>query len=446
MMVNKKSEDINTALEQAWNINSAKANLDRWISVCKKENWEIPDNKLPLLIKLFGASWYFTRFVFFRGIDVLNNYNFSSNDTFTREQFYDRLVLLDGCNNMEEKFDQLRCNKNEVMLQIFLNGITNKWNQEQQEQALTNLAEATLQIILDILFAGEKYKVTEISILAMGRMAGKEMNFGSDLDLIFLFSREQVSDRAGLSKQIQMLLRHIAVTTPFGILYEIDMRLRPHGTSGTLISAADYFVEYHSSQREIWERQMMTRCRPIIDYSNLAENSLGIIKPFIYAEYDESYICTEILQMRKKVENELGNPKGKFEIKRGLGGIMDIDFITHYLQLMYGNQNKQLQTSSTRNALKKLGHLNILSNKQMTELLEAYDYLKHIEAILRIMDLKNISAFSRDPHDIHVLSRAMGYINENMNIAADEFLHGYTLTTQKVRNHFNGILDVLADI
>src|SRR3972149_4196687 len=99
----------------------------------------------------------------------------------------------------------------------------------------------------------------------MRRLAPRELDFGSDLDLIFLYAEKSGGDAGGLMRQIRMLLRHIALPAPSGILYEIDMRLRPHGTSGTLISPVHYFIEYHTGKPAIWERQMMTRCRPVVD-------------------------------------------------------------------------------------------------------------------------------------------------------------------------------------
>ena len=440
MIAAKMTDEVEIALSHAWNRKSSELNLDRWLSVCEKEAWNTPVEKLPLLVKVFGSSWYFTRFVFFRGIDILNIFNIPAHDEFTRKSLYKHLSQLEKSKDLEEKFDQLRCNKNEIMLQIFLCGLEGLWTQEQQESALTNLAETTLRIIVELLFDRGKNDMAHISVLGMGRMAGIEMNFGSDLDLIFLFSREAVHDQSGLIRKIQSLLRHIAVPTPFGILYEIDMRLRPHGTSGTLISPAEYFIEYHTGRREVWERQMMTRCRPVIDLSGLAEKSLKSINPLIYREYDDKYLCTEILQMRKRVEKELGSPKDKYEIKRGIGGIMDIDFITHYLQLKHGYHYAELQTPGTRKALRQLKKLNIINNRQKCELLNAYDYLKKIESVLRVMDLKNISTFPQDPQKIHVLSRAMGHADVNMDVAAGEFLNVYQLITRQVRNHFNDIV------
>ena len=272
------------------------------------------------------------------------------------------------------------------------------------------------------------------------------MNFGSDLDLIFLYSDKSGSEIEGMMRQIRTLLRHIALPAPAGILYEIDMRLRPHGTSGTLISPVHYFVEYHSGQREIWERQMMTRCRPLVDRQALAAQALAAITPLIYASRDPDLLRSEILQMRKKVQDELGTPKEKYELKRGSGGIMDIDFLTHFLQLAHGHKCPALQTASTRNALRQLARFGIIDNVQSGELLDAYDFLKKLEGVLRVADLKNISAFSSNIHDAgnQRLNRAMGYIDDDRKSATDKFMQEYLEITRKVRGHFTALVGNLS--
>src|SRR3972149_138053 len=113
------------------------------------------------------------------------------------------------------------------------------------------------------------------------------------------------------------------------------MRLRPHGNAGTLISPLNTFIEYHKAGREVWERQMMTRCRAVAGDPHLAESLLEKLIPCVYSRQDGS-LRSEVIRMRKLVQHELGSPAGKYDIKRGEGGIMDIDFISHYLQLRHG--------------------------------------------------------------------------------------------------------------
>ena len=435
------NQEISAALDQTWDRDRATANMDRWLSVCSKEGWGRYPENIALLAKVFGASWYFTRFIFFRGRNVARYIDEPATEDFSLDQLKNSLLSFAEGADLEERMENLRIGKNEFMFRILLTWLTGRFNQEQSEQAITHLAEATLWAAMQILAQENKYSDEEIVILGMGRMAGYEMNFGSDLDLIFLYPGNEHGAPPAMIKLIQSLLRHIALPSPNGILYEIDMRLRPHGTSGTLISPAPYFIEYHSDKREVWERQMMTRSRPVIDDSNtLGAQSLAEISSAIYQQYDGNHLATEIIQMRMRVEKELGSPKGKREIKRGPGGIMDIDFITHYLQLLHGHEQTALRTPSTRNALRKLADTGIISDSQSTDLMTAYDFLKRIEGSLRIMDLKNISAFSREPEDIQPLARAMDYTDYNQAGKTSEFLADYEKITGQVRSHFNNLV------
>ena len=432
-------QQTKAALERAWNSKAAQASMERWLSICQSEGWgQCPEN-MGLLAQVFGASWYFTRFIFFRGKEVTSYFDHDDKNDFSIEILKNRLLPRIETSDLAQRLDGLRISKNEAMLQILLAQLKGQFDQERTEKALTNLAEATLWCSLQLLVQDRKYFFEDVAILAMGRMAGWEMNFGSDLDLIFLYSAESQVDSTGIARQIQTLLRHIALPAPCGTLYEIDMRLRPHGSSGTLISPVSYFIEYHKAERAVWERQMMTRCRPIVENS-LSQQSIDAITPAIYREYDEGYLRTEILQMRKRVQAELGSPRGKYEIKRGAGGIMDIDFLTHFLQLLHGCRNRHLRTPSTRMALRQLVSAGIINKKSCEDLLAAYDFLKKIEGSLRLMDLKNISAFPQDVSGVHVLARAMGYIDADHDNAALNFLNKYLEITGNVRQHFINIL------
>ena len=435
------NKDIQKAVTGAWDSDSALTNMERWLAICERENLgDCPEN-IGLLTSLFGASWYFTRFVFYLGSDIIDAFDHTREFDLSRNEMKSQLQeCTTTAGDLEQQFEQLRVRKNYLMLRLFLGKLTGELSQEQQELGLTNLAEVTLQTALVLLSQGGGQPYAEYGVLAMGRMAGHEMNFGSDLDLIFLYDYKSGDDQHNLIRKIESLLRHIAAPSVHGILYEIDMRLRPHGTSGTLISASNYFIEYHQAEREIWERQMMTRCRPVLDSSGLAEKSLAAVMPAIYERHDRKYLGQEISGMRHRVEKELGNPAGKFEIKRGAGGIMDIDFICHYLQLTHGHKHPELQTASTRKALNLLGKSGFVDTKAVKDLTGAYDFLKKIEGILRIADLKNISSFSRNPEDNIRLSRAMGYLNESQLQAAEQFLENYQDVTGMVRGHFDNIV------
>ena len=123
--------------------------------------------------------------------------------------------------------------------------------------------------------------------------------------------------------------------------------------------------------------------------------------------------------------------KGKYDLKRGKGGIMDIDFLTHYLQLLHGGEDKSLRTTSTRQALRRLSEAGKINKENSKLLLDAYDYLKSIESHLRVFDMRSISSFSKGPGKIEGLVRSMDYLDDDVQDTAKIFMDEYRNTTQR---------------
>jgi len=426
---------IDAALARAWHQASAKASLERWLEVCQKEGWgDVPAN-LPLLLDVFGASWYFTRYIFYRGREAALLLDNIPVQDLRLEYFnakFSRIHELDG---PEHQLERLRLLKNEAMLQILAAFLTGWLNQEQSEVALTQLAYASLTTVLQI-FELNSRPGSRLAVYGMGRMAGAEMTFGSDLDLIFVFDNTSIEENHLVARKVRMLLRHIATAGSAGSLYEVDMRLRPHGTSGALLTPASAFLQYHQSPCEVWERQMMTRCTAVVDPHGLGHECLDRVRPYIYADYDHQFLRREIVAMRHRVQDEKGNIGGKFEVKRGPGGIMDIDFLTHYFQLCHGHTIPELQTCSTRTALRVLAGKRLIATDVASELLRAYDFLKRIEAAIRLFDMKPVSSFSTRTAEHLPVAAAMGYTRES----AGGFAEKYKDITAYVRGQFRMLL------
>ena len=346
------NEIINRALEDAWHNQSASASIERWLELCDKEDWGHAPEDMTALVNVFGASWYFTRYIFYRGKEAARLIDEASSGDYERESILARVLAFDAGAEPDHQLEQLRLIKNEVMLQIVVCYLCGHFNQQQTEQALSWLANATLKATLVIFNLDDSSSDYRLSILGMGRMAGDEMTFGSDLDLIFLYEASSDETSHGLARKIRLLMRSLSAVSSVGALYEVDMRLRPHGTSGALLTTVNSFLEYHQSEREIWERQLMTRCSAIADHEGLGKVTLEKIMPYIFIDYDEDLLRTEIVHMRKRVEDEKGIIKGKHNVKQGRGGLMDIDFLCHFLQLKHGQAIKSLQTRSTRTVLR----------------------------------------------------------------------------------------------
>jgi len=428
------------ALAKAWYQDVANSSLERWLSLSEKNQWGRCPENLDLLVSLFGASWYFTRFVFFRGRKIAGLFDEPRTLDFTSASLIDDFMQMSPKTDQETQFETLKIAKNEIMLTILLAQLSESHRQEEIECALTRLAEATLCCAIQILAADDVEITDNIAILAMGRMAGDEMIFGSDLDLIFLYPGGSQELAYKISSFVRKLMRIIGLLSPAGLLYEVDMRLRPHGNSGLLVTRVQSFVDYHQGEREIWERQMMTRCRTVFDGGNIASSALAQIESSIYQKFDEKHLRAEIKAMRQLVIDELGSKQGKYDLKRGAGGIMDIDFLMHYLQLLYGYEYTSLRTSSTRMALRKLSEAGKIDNEVSKFLLEAYDQLKTIESHIRVFDMKSISTFPKDGDKNYGLVRSMNYLDDNIENAAGQFMDDYKNISKKTRIIFNDIL------
>lgn len=433
----ERSEKIELALSNAWHKQTAEASHERWQGLCEKEGWgDIPDN-IDKLIAVFGASWYFTRFAFYRGRKTAEAIDKPSLTSFDNEALKQFLSQSRQADSQETQLEWLRSLKNQAMMQLLNDRLSGETEISENEAALTRLAIVTLDVAMEIAGIDTKNAKEQVAVLGMGRIAGFEMNYGSDLDLIFLFNSEDPEFRTYFSEKVRFLLRHMSIQSATGMLYEIDMRLRPHGTSGALITSVQSFLNYHSGERETWERQMMTRCMAIVDYQELGAQALNSIDEHIYnPAYDDS-IVEDILVIRARVEEELARRKGKFDIKRGKGGIMDIDFLTHFLQLKNAHELPVLKTSSTRQALFQLQESGFIAESQYDSLLTAYDFFKNIEACLRLFDMKSISSFPVSMSNDAALVRAMGFRGES---AADEFRERYNALTGSVREIFQSVL------
>ncbi len=426
---------VKTVFTAAWHEETARNSIERWNKVCEQEGWTgKPDNR-ELLIRIFGASWYFTRFIFATGLQAIEIIDQDNRPVTDKNHITALLEPALNHEDVEIRTNHLRVLKNKCMLQMLAGYMQQNYTLDQLEQALTLLAEATLDMLIRSVRLVPQYEQFPVTVLAMGRMAGYEMTFGSDLDLIFLYDEkdQELYDRLG--RTIRLLLRTIAQPASAGSLYDVDMRLRPHGNSGLLVTSYGSFLEYHEGNRDIWERQMMTRCRPIIKCSENVDSVLERVNRNIYAVYDREFLRTEILNMRTRVQKELGSPRGKYEIKRGFGGIMDIDFISHYFQLLYGHQYAELQTCATRHALLTLGQLGMADSQITRQLIGHYDYLKRVEMCLRLFDMKSVDSFRSTDTDITPLSRSMGH-GDNTRLFIEEF----ESVTRSVRSRFDELM------
>ncbi|RUO34369.1 bifunctional [glutamate--ammonia ligase]-adenylyl-L-tyrosine phosphorylase/[glutamate--ammonia-ligase] adenylyltransferase [Aliidiomarina shirensis] len=258
-------------------------------------------------------------------------------------------------------------------------------------------------------------------VLAMGKLGGSELNFSSDIDLIFAYpmngetqgGRQNIDFSMYYNRVGQGLIKLLDQPTVDGRAFRIDMRLRPFGQSGALVSSLSALEDYYHEQGRMWERYAMIKARVLnTDYA-LAQQVRQMLRPFIYRRYLD-YSAIDALRKMKLLINQEARRQGVAEnIKLGLGGIREVEFVAQVFQLIRGGREQEFQTYSLLSALNACGRHGTLTESAIEKLLQGYAYLRKLEHILQEI---NDDQTQQLPHDeltkMRVLA-ASGYAQSN---------------------------------
>jgi [glutamine synthetase] adenylyltransferase / [glutamine synthetase]-adenylyl-L-tyrosine phosphorylase len=246
-----------------------------------------------------------------------------------------------------------------------------------------------------------RWQPTEFSVIGLGKLGGRELNYSSDVDLILVYSEEgatfkqppRKSEAAGrgLSNH-QFFLRlaesfvaEVTRLTPEGTLFRIDLRLRPEGKAGPLARSITSYESYYAQWGQPWERMMLMKARPVAGSPVLGAEFLDMIQPFRYPRSLSQRVLQEIAAMKDRIETEVVK-SGEIDrnVKLGRGGIREIEFVTQTLQLLQGGRNPFIQDAQTVPGLEKLARYNLMSADQALALRRAYCWLRDVEHRLQM--------------------------------------------------------------
>ena len=310
---------------------------------------------------------------------------------------------LDNCEGEEERLDALREFKHAVTFLIGSAELEGIQYYEQARQRLTILAEVILQAAYLIVRKRMReqfgvpfsdHQPTRLAILGMGKLGGAELTYQSDLDLIFICSGEgstsgprKISNYEYYAKLIQRLVSALSSFTRNGYAYRVDTRLRPSGNGGPLVSTLSYYENYHQTSLP-WERQALLKGRVVAgdmerDWVAAVEESK---KRAIYGREVPKDLKQTISHLRERKEKEIAQEsEHKKNIKEGYGGMLDIEYLTQYLQMSHGEKIPELQNPRTLEVLRVLEKRRILDHSTSEALREAYTFYRLVESYLRLL-------------------------------------------------------------
>jgi len=256
----------------------------------------------------------------------------------------------------------------------------------------------------------------QLVVFGMGKLGGEELNFSSDVDLIFVYSSDAGSAGSRslheyFDKLARRVTRTIGEATEDGAVFRVDLRLRPEGTRGTLVNSLLSLERYYESWGRPWERQAWLKARPSAGSQALGEEVLEMLRPFIYPRTTGPEIIRDIAELNRRIKAELepGTLEESFDVKLGEGGIREIEFFVQALQLIHAGKNPALRDRSTRGALERLFFSGLVSEVERRSLLSAYDLLRQIEHRLQLEDGRQTHRLPRTVADLEVLARRLGF-------------------------------------
>ena len=303
-------------------------------------------------------------------------------------------------------------------------------------ETLSTLADSAIGVALTCAYAelrerfgepiGESSgKPVQLSVLGLGKLGGRELNMSSDVDLVFAYRENGatngtrvISNHEFFIKLGQALIDVLQTPTHEGIVFRVDMRLRPNGDSGPLALSFDAMDHYFLTHGRDWERYALIKARPVAGDLAAGHDLLANLRPFVYRKYLDFGAFESIRTMKRLIERELNKKSLTGNVKLGRGGIREIEFIVQSHQLIYGGRNSALRTSSLYNALAALEDSGILTGHDCATMRRHYDFLRVLEHRLQIMDDAQTHTVPIEPLARTRIALAMGYPETNAFDAA----------------------------
>ncbi len=286
---------------------------------------------------------------------------------------------------------------------------------------------------------GSKQKIV---VLGLGKLGAGELNFSSDIDLVFTFPEVGVTDSNNnsipnedfFSRLTRSFLKIFSESTPSGLLFRVDLRLRPYGENGPIVLSFNSMERYYEAQGREWERYALIKAKVVAGDKKAGLELLSRLNPFIYRRYLDYSSFESIRDMKKNINSEIRRKGLQDNIKLGAGGIREIEFFGQVFQLIRGGIEPKLQEPSIVKVLRILATEGYIQQAICDELINAYVFLRNTEHRLQEFDDRQTHTLPKDSIEIFRLALSLGFEK------SDAFLTQLKLNMDTVHRHFNQIL------
>ncbi|MBK9152798.1 MAG: hypothetical protein IPM25_00945 [Chloracidobacterium sp.] len=338
------------------------------------------------------------------------------------------------------------------LLRIFLRDVRRLGTIAEITEEISNLADAILENALRIARqmvdnrngppfesdAKGRERASGLAVVSLGKLGSKELNYSSDVDLLFIYSadgktkgtgeRPAVTNTEYFVKVAETVTRLVGNQSGEGAAYRIDLRLRPRGRVGALALSLKETTRYYLNEARNWERQVLIRSRCSAGNTEIFRKFYALVESAVYArDLDPAAALEEVYRSKKKIDEESGSG-AYFNVKLGRGGIREIEFIAQALQLAFGGRDRWLRAPHTLISLARLTDRGYLTESEHTELAKAYDLLRRLEHLLQMEHGLQTHTLPSEPEKLELLARKAGFadaesLRNEVEAAADAVNH-----------------------
>ena len=361
-------------------------NLDRFVAQARNPLsigtlFERDATALPTLIQIFSTSQHFSDLLIAdpEGLDLLR---LTEGAPVARQMLVEDLVAeISALEHEQTVLRSLRRFKRRETLRITYGDIIREQSLQTVTAQISYLADAILEGALRAAWRklraqrgdpiGPDGQTARFVILGMGKLGGCELNYSSDIDLIFLYDGEgktngprPVSNHEFFEHLARELVRLLTENTELGMAYRVDLRLRPDGQRGPMVMGLPAMLTYYDVRGRTWERQAYIKARPVAGDLDLGNQFLAQLSPWIYRRYLSRADIGGIKALKRRIEQKVHGDDQVRDVKVGHGGIRDIEFVIQFLQLLNGGDLPQLRTGNTLEAMARLEQCGCLTNQE----------------------------------------------------------------------------------
>jgi glutamate-ammonia-ligase adenylyltransferase len=318
-----------------------------------------------------------------------------------------------------EAVDALRVEYHRLLLRLAARDLAHHAEIDDVAAELSDLAAGVLDAALAIARqrVGDPAGDVRLAVVAMGKCGGHELNYVSDVDVVFVHEPVDGADEAAATRTATQLAANLMQVcsehTSEGTIWQVDAALRPEGKAGPLVRTLESHRHYYERWAKTWEFQALLKARPVAGDLALGGEYVEMVRPLVWQAAEREHFVEDVQAMRRRVLEHIPAREAERQLKLGAGGLRDVEFAVQLLQLVHGRADESLRSPTTQTALAALTRGGYVGRDDGNELRDAYAFLRTLEHRIQLHQLRRTHVVPEDPRALRRIGRSLGFLGES---------------------------------